>query len=404
MGALDDIRKEQSGGPEAAGCGDDGRRFTLVVEEAHRAGDGQGVTVAGMVRGEIRTGDAVYIIQPGGHIAQGGVSGLERREEDGQAVSAESAEDVPVNLTLAGLGERAEPRKFSVLTNISPQPMVDVHTAVENPCVLGLSHEYARFRGDAEYLEIMIAEIVHAHYLVPVFVNQEPETDGAGRAVFTQGTSMSFPSLAHPAEEGKTLFPVFTDWEALSQWKGVYQEKRPPKAMIFRFQDVSTCSTHQNAGMVINPFSRNPVLLSERTLETIKQSEAYRRVCGEAAAGQVQEVRVSRDEEIRLSVPEETNEVRLLREAIAGYAEKKDEVETVYLLIKEENHGETAEKAYFCVVERPDEGAWESFNELFRALQPYANDIQTIEFIVRKKMDSVEPYLTEETQVYQKHG
>lgn len=403
MGALDDIRKEQSGGPEAAGCGDDGRRFTLVVEEAHRAGDGQGVTVAGMVRGEIRTGDAVYIIQPGGHIAQGGVTGLERREEDGRAVSAESAEDVPVNLTLAGLGERAEPRKFSVLTNISPQPMVDVHTAVENPYVQGLSHEYARFRGDAEYLEIMIAEIVHAHYLVPVFVNQEPETDGAGRAVFTQGTSMSFPSLAHPAEEGKTLFPVFTDWEALSQWKGVYQEKRPPKAMIFRFQDVSTCSTHQNAGMVINPFSRNPVLLSERTLETIKQSEAYRRVCGEAAAGQVQEVRVSRDEEIRLSIPEETNEVRLLRTAIAAYAEKRDEVEAVYLLRKEGKNGETAENAYFCVVERPDEGAWESFNELFQVLKPYANEIQTIEFIVRKKMDSVEPYLTEQALAYRKH-
>ncbi len=389
--------REQPAKAEAESSANEVRRFTLLVEDTFQLKDA-GVVVAGTVRGTIQKDDAIYILHPGSTVTLATVNGLETKIGD-EMKQLTTATDISVGVLISDVKDKSEIQKYSLLTNIRPQPSIDVTTSVENPYVLGMSCEYGRFQKEAEYLNLLIYEIVRAHYLVPVFLDKEPESDGSGKAVFTENTTMSFPSLPHPEHDGEHVFPVFTDWNELNKWTGLFNEERPAKTMIFRFPDCSAFATKEHSGMVINPYSESPIFLPAAMIENIRNSSGYQDEFVKEKKPQVEKVNVEKNTRIMLGVPKEVNEVRLIREALAGYGKQNPDVDAIYLLLKVD---EDNNRAYFCVTDSAKELPGEVYAEMYQEAKPFAQEVRLFEFAGRKDIKELSNSLTEEALIYKK--
>lgn len=80
---------------------------------------------------------------------------------------------------------------------------------------------------------------------------------------------MKFISIDHPEDETKQVFPLFTDWSALGQWKNVFDKAHPPKTLICRFPDAVAISKNFHGAIVINPYGPVPVYLPADLIERI---------------------------------------------------------------------------------------------------------------------------------------
>lgn len=409
MGLLDIFKKnketkadETAQIPEKENAGtcnpEGGRRFTLLIEDVFQLKDDGGVVVVGNVHGTIGKGDSVYLIHPGNKISLATVQGLETKIGDIMN-HLETATDIPVSVMITDIRQKSEIEKFSLLTSIRPQPGVDVNTGVENPYVLGLSCEYGRFQKDNEYLNILIYEIAHAHYLVPVILGSEPEADGTGKAVFTKDTTMTLPSLSHPEDEEKLVFPVFTDWKELNRWEGIFSEEHPAKTMIFLFPDCSMFATNQNSGMVINPFSQNPIFLPDTMIDNIRNSPGYQNEFVKEVKPEVEEVKIEKGTRITLGVPKDVSEVRLIRQALIDYGKRNGDLDAIYLLLK---INEDQQRVYFCVTDSEKELDREVYAQMYQEARPFAEEVTLFEFAGRNDIAQLEQCLTEEALIYKK--
>lgn len=245
------------------------RRFTYVVEDTFQLLDNRGVVVVGKVYGKVCEGDEVYIFHPDGAVMRAQVNGM----EVGPRMKASAAEDQNVALLFADIKDKKEVAKFSVVTNISPQAEADVNTAVENPYLLGLSMVYAQYYQDDAYFKLLIQESSHAHFIVPLYLDKEPEKNADGTATFREGAHMQFRFVAHPEDNTKLVFPVFTDWLALGMWKDAFDKEHPPRTLICRFQDAVALTKDSRGGIVINPYGPVSVYLPMELIERITASE-----------------------------------------------------------------------------------------------------------------------------------
>lgn len=406
MGLLDRFKKraqdpkpaeENQRGPNSAPCADGNRRFTVLVEDVFACGTG--VAVVGIVRGTIQVDDAVYILHPDGQITLSTIDGIEQ-QAGGQSKRLRAVTDAPAGILLSHIRDKSQVQKYAVLTSIRPQPSIDVNTKVENPYVRGMSHEYARFREDGQYLSTLIYQIAHAHYLVPVFFDRDPEPGENGRVILTKETKLAFPALAHPSEEGKSVFPVFTDWDALGQWPQVFNRQHPPQTMVFPFPDCVPLATEKNAGMVINPFSKAPIFLSVQTIGRITGLKGYQQEFVQKAE-KIKQVKSKADTPFRVGVPRESGEVRLIRDAIAQFCKRSEPADAVYLLLKMDEKGE---RAYLCVADCTKEAAAPLFEALYREIRPFANEVPAVDFVRKADAPNLEECLTGAALVYDKHG
>lgn len=178
--------EKKSGEQQFTDCANDGRKFTYMVEDIFQIKDKQGIVVVGTIYGTICEGDAVYIMCPGNAITLTEVSGLELKPQG----KVKEASNQPVAIWLKDIKDKSKIARFSVLTSIRPQTVVDVNTAVENPYVLGLAREYGRFYKEADYINLLVYQIAHGHYITPIYMNKEPETQENGKCVMGEGTTM----------------------------------------------------------------------------------------------------------------------------------------------------------------------------------------------------------------------
>lgn len=374
-----------------------GREFTYVVEDVFQLRNDMGIVVVGNVHGCIREKDAVYIIQPGGQITLAEVSGLECRMQEGMRRVSEAA-DRPVSVHLAAIKNKQDISKWAVLTSIRPQPVVDVNTAVENPQVLAFLREYNHFSKDTEFLNILTYAIVHAHYLVPLYVDKEPTANGDGTSTFNEGANLGFLSIKDPEDPTKNIFPVFTDWRALGNWKNLYDEKHPPRTMILRFPDCVTFVKKGHNSLAINPFGSNTMVLSEALVEKITSLEGYKNEFEAKDANQdVHEHRIEKETKITVGVPADSEEVRFIYDALRAYGRQTPEVKEIYWLLKVD---EKQERTYFGIVDCPKEKAREVFGQIYQAVKSYAVTIPIIDFALYEEAAYVRDVLERTEPVY----
>ncbi len=247
--------------PMLATVANEGRRFTMVVEDAEQLENEEGILVAGILYGNIQLGDLSYFIMPNNMIMYSRIDGI----EIGEGQNANKAENQRVVLKFEEIKNINSVPKYTVLTSIHPQDKPEEHSAVENPQLLGLSRDYYRLMKDKNYLNIFVYVLCHAYYLVPA------KTDG-------ENGQVQFPSLKDPKEPSKSIFPVFTDWYTLAGWKDLFSENRPPKAVILRFPDVVNIC--RGNGMMVNPFGPTAVMIPDQLLEDIINLDGYKQEFG----------------------------------------------------------------------------------------------------------------------------
>ncbi len=260
-----DLKKSEN--PVLESTANEGRRFTLVVENAQQLEKEQGILVGGNLYGNIQTNDMVYMILPNQKVISSKVSGI----EIGKGQGANKAENQMVVLRFEDIKNINQVPKYTVLTSIHPQEKAQEQQSIENPQPLGLSRDYYRLVKDQNYFNVFVYALCHAYYLVPV------RSEGASE----DGTQerVQFPAMRDPKNENKTIFPVFTDWITLAGWKDLFEDKKPPKAVILRFPDVvKVC---QGNGMMINPFGPTAVMIPDDLIAEVVKLEGYKQEFGE---------------------------------------------------------------------------------------------------------------------------
>ncbi len=368
------------------------RRFTLLVEDLSVLPEQQGVVVGGILYGAVQKGDEIYVIHPMGNIVTSKVEGI----EVGPGQTADSAENQKITILLRDIKTATQVPKYTVLTSIKPQTTVDTRVAVENPQLLAMSMDYPRLCKDNAYVNLLIYVLCHAHYVVPASVDKEPVNNGDGTANIQQDTRMRFPSLQNPADRSKNVFPIFTDWPALANWKNLFDETHPPKSIIMRFPDVVAVS--KGSGVVINAFGPTPVLLSEQMIEQIVGMEGYKQEFGGTPAETVKKMQMEQEAKVVVGVPKENDEIKLIKEAMIALAQREKEIQRVDFLLKVDVQ---KERAYLCIVDCPEEQATKLFTALHKAVAPYLNEVKRLEFLLYGKTQLANDVANEKSCIYQ---
>lgn len=247
-------------------------RFTFMVEEI-KSNEAGGVIVTGFVEGKIKTGDWFYIYHP---------------SLPNATLKADFIEITPGEFTYYAENERASIGIqniakehlpiFTVFSNIKAQTVIDVNQPIENPNLLGLLGQHPKFKDNPNYLNLLVFLAVHSNYLMAVYFKEEPELNEDGKVEFKKDTSIGFPCI--PLQDGKRAVPAFTDWPAMTKWKGLFNEQHPPKTIIHRFSDIATISLNGNNGIAINPFGSSPIFLSNDMIRNIMSLDAYQKEFG----------------------------------------------------------------------------------------------------------------------------
>ena len=371
------------------------RGFTLLVEDTFNLKDNTGIVVVGTVHGVMTVGDAAYVLHPGNAITTTTIGGIEVAKDERSKVAI----DQPIGLMLPGIKDKSQIAKYSVITSIHPQTVVDVNTAVENPYILGMSLEYSRFANDPEFSSLLVYKIAHGHYLAPMRLDKEPDKNPDGTCTFKEGATMGFISLKSNDEKGDNVFPVFTDWRTLGNWKQLFDNDNPPKTMIFSFPDCVTLTKKGNEGMVINPFGPSSIYVPMSLIDSVINSEGYKQEFVDKSDTQVKQYKVDKDIRIMVGVPQETNEVALIRENMTAYGIRTTAIEKIYLLLKiDENN----ERTYLCVVDCPREATNKIFGEIYKAVGAYMQETKIMDFMLYESAGSMHNALDEKALVYSK--
>lgn len=247
---------------------DENRRFVMMIEEAFPAQGNDGIVTVGMMRGTIKNGDAVYLLEPGDRICMVNVIGL-AVQDGGEMKPVEEATNRITGVKIYDISGRKTVAKYAVLTSVKPQLNRKDPSSIENPYVWGLSFGYRKFIKDADYFDILVSELLMTNVLVPVYKGEE------GHAV-----------LSRPNPSGKVDLLVFTDkyQMLLGNWKKAGDQEDTLWISVMRFTDCIDMICSQNkktAGIAINAYGKFSLILSEEMLNMIYQSGEFQRIIKE---------------------------------------------------------------------------------------------------------------------------
>lgn len=256
---------------------DENRRFVMLIEEAFPAKDNDGIVTVGMMRGTIKNGDAVYLLEPGDRICMVNVIGL-AVQDGGEMKPVEEAANRVTGVKIYDIAGREKVAKYAVLTSVKPQINRVEPASIENPYIWGLSFGYRKFIKDTDFFDIFISELLMTSVLVPVFRGKE------GDAV-----------LSRPDQSGRRDLLAFTDkfQLMLGDWnkignpentlipKNVGDQNDALRVAAIRFADCidMICSQHGNIeGIVLNAYGEALIVLSGEVLDTIYKSGEFQRI------------------------------------------------------------------------------------------------------------------------------
>lgn len=253
---------------------DESRRCFMMVEEAFPAKDNEGIVTVGMMRGTIKNGDAVYLLEPGDQIRMVNVIGL-AVEESGEMKPVEEAKNRITGVKIYDIAGKKNVAKYAVLSSVKPQMNRKDPSSIENPYVWGLSYGYQKFIKDKDYFNLFISELLMANVLVPMQRGKE------GYAV-----------IGRPGESGRGDMLVFTDkiqlmlgdWNKNGAQENAGDQQSGPRVAVMRFADCidTVCSQNGNISCIVcNAYGQHAVILSKKILDTIYQSDEFQRILKE---------------------------------------------------------------------------------------------------------------------------
>lgn len=363
-------------------CANDGRRFALLVTDCFLFPNKNGILVTGTIHGQIKTGDDVYLVDPEQRVLTSRVVGISLLDEDGEIASdsaVNEAANQAIALHLASVTSEEEVPKYTVVTSLRPQQAVDLSRGIENGQLIGLLMEFATCSQDPQYMSALVYSLCHSHYLAVTYVSGSPAADESGNITINADTDLEFPTLNDSKDVNTTMLPIFTDWASLQLWQEIFHDVRQPRFTVMRFPNVvSVC--RNLSGAIINAYGPGTLVLPNDFITRITATKGYQDEFGMNADKNkiLSETKLDKDQQIRIVVPTETDELRLIREEILSDVKSMSAVREVYLMIKLDSENEPA---YYCVADCPQDDVKSVFEKLARDTTPFLHQIKRIEFL-----------------------
>lgn len=259
---------------------DENRRFVMLIEEAFLAQGKDGIVTVGMMRGTIKNGDAVYLLEPGDRICMVNVIGL--AVQDGGAMKpVEEASNQITGVKIYDIAGREKVAKYAVLTSVKPQLNRVEPASIENPYIWGLSYGYRKFVKDADFFDIFISELLMTSVLVPVFRGKE------GDAVLSRADQSGRRDLLAFTDKFQLMLG---DWNKIGNQENIHisenvgEQNDALRVAAIRFVDCIDMVCSQNGkigGIALNSYGEALIVLSGEMLDTIYKSGEFQRVIKE---------------------------------------------------------------------------------------------------------------------------
>ena len=367
-------------------------RFTLMAE-SYAAVEGDCFSVEGQLFGNAKEGEKAYALHRDGTISHLTIMKIEESTTFAEQVKKEEQEETPesqgqrrVKLFFSRKDILSPDWKYAVITDIPYQIEANVHQAVENPYLLGLSRVFFERQGEGEFLNLFFRELVRSHYLVAI------ETDGSlpmgekdGSVTLKAGMKLTIPHVT--MDRGESALPVFTDWFALGamdQQMGAMNQQMEEgwkrETMIAGFPQIVSMLT-KGEGFVINPYGPQLFYVSPELIHNLMSSPGYQSEFGEA---KVQSVEVKKDTEVLLGYPEENEEVEALHRRLISFAKTHSEITMLDMLLKSDPDGT---KSYLIIVDMPEEHCHECFKEIYESCRDLLHRVPYMDFVTLQRGD-----------------
>ena len=376
-------------------------RFTLMVEN-YAVVEGDCFSVEGQLFGNAKEGEKVYALHRDGTISHLTIMKIEESTTFAEQVKKEEQEETPetqgarrVKLFFSRKEALSPDWQYAVITDIPYQIEANVHQAVENPYLLGLSRVFFERQGEGEFLNLFFRELVRSHYLVAI------ETDGSlpmeekdGSVTLKAGMKLTIPHVT--MDRGESALPVFTDWFALGamdQQMGTMNQQMEAgwkrETMIAGFPQIVSMLT-KGEGFVINPYGPQLFYVSPELIHNLMSSPGYQSEFGKA---KVQSVEVKKDTEVLLGYPKENEEVEALHRRLISFAKTHSEIAMLDMLLKRDESGTTS---YLIIVDMPEEHCHECFKEIYESCRDLLHRVPYMDFVTLQRGDFAKGARTEE--------
>lgn len=240
----------------------EGRRYTLMIEKLWME---RLVHVSGTVHGLLKQGDVVMVLSDGMKAQKAIVSAILKN-----GAQLKEAADTEVELILDKLVRR--PLQYGVISSIVPGQMPD--QAQENPLLTGMMYEYGKFYEDENFRHSFFHVAEHSRFLVPVSLEQ-------GQEGSFQSMRIGFKGIARQDNQEMKSFALFTDQNALHEWKALFTGGKAPLTMVITFHDACQIMLRGHSGIVINPFGPKYVYLTDQMVNQLTESPSYRKEFGD---------------------------------------------------------------------------------------------------------------------------
>ena len=395
------LRNSEVEQQEGNNSGAERTRFTLMAE-SYTAVEEDCFSVEGQLFGKAKAGEKVYALHRDGNIShltlmkiEKSVSFVEQAKKEEQEETSETQGQRRVKLFFSRKGALSPDWKYAVITDIPYQIEANVHQAVENPYLLGLSRVFFERQGEGEFLNLFFRELVRSHYLVAI------ETDGSlpmgekdGSVTLKAGMKLTIPHVT--MDRGESALPVFTDWFALGamdQQMGAMNQQMEAgwkrETMIAGFPQIVSMLT-KGEGFVINPYGPQLFYVSPELIHNLMSSPGYQSEFGEA---KVQSVEVKKDTEVLLGYPKKNEEVEALQRRLISFAKAHSDIAMLDMLLKRD---ETGTSSYLIIVDMPEEDCHECFKAIYESCRDLLHRIHYMDFVTLQRGDFAKGVRTEE--------
>ena len=376
-------------------------RFTLMVEN-YAVVEGDCFSVEGQLFGNAKEGVKVYALHRDGTISHLTIMKIEESTTFAEQVKKEEQEETPesqgqrrVKIFFSRKEALSPDWQYAVITDIPYQIEANVHQAVENPYLLGLSRVFFERQGEGEFLNLFFRELVRSHYLVAIETDgSQPMEEKDGSVTLKAGMKITIPHVT--MDRGESALPVFTDWFALGamdqQMEALNQQKEAGgkrETMIAGFPQIVSMLT-KGEGFVINPYGPQLFYVSPELIHNLMSSPGYQSEFGEA---KVQSVEVKKDAEVLLGYPKENEEVEALHRRLISFAKTHSEITMLDMLLKSDPDGT---KSYLIIVDMPEEHCHECFKEIYESCRDLLHRVPYMDFVTLQRGDFAKGARTEE--------
>ena len=373
-------------------------RFTLMAE-SYAAVEGDCFSVEGQLFGNAKEGEKVYALHRDGTISHLTIMKIEESTTFAEQVKQEETPETQgqrrVKLFFSRKEALSPDWQYAVITDIPYQIEANVHQAVENPYLLGLSRVFFERQGEGEFLNLFFRELVRSHYLVAI------ETDGSlpigekdGSVTLKAGMKLTIPHVT--MDRGESALPVFKDWFALGamdlQMRAMNQQMEAGwkrETMIAGFPQIVSMLT-KGEGFVINPYGPQLFYVSPELIHNLMSSPGYQSEFGKA---RVQSMEVKKDAEVLLGYPKDNEEVEALHRRLISFAKTHSEIAMLDMLLKRDESGTTS---YLIIVDMPEEHCHECFKEIYESCRDLLHRVPYMDFVTLQRGDFAKGARTEE--------